>query len=442
MTAVLDQKSKFIRELLLNNEKGDGLFDNFLEHFYKHTSMGYLLSIEEQSSKNVMLYVAKHAFKIFQNTPPKNSFYISLQLFEDQELQVLFLHCFNKPFIVRSVNVWLNTNKLNVGEFVHATFNPKRKGDEKHEESIIAIIIPKSAKLPDNYQYSLQELYQQLTLVLDDYLSMQQEIKRVSDNLLSQQQEHMQQAGNLLKWLENKHFALLGLRYFEASQQVTKRLGAFKLDEFNAYPEFSPQILKMREATENLHNHIMQIKKTNKRSDIYKSSRLDSVEILDIDSNGITVGIVQIIGLFTSNFYKTSPLDIPGLQSKVEKIYQHLGFSEQSHNGKILKRVINSIPLDEFYYIPIDDLNDLVARILNMYDRITAFARYNVVANAVSVLIYLPKYRYSESLRQELSKHLLKEFGGVITSTHASVGDASFAQLVYIINCKNFCNTK
>ena len=82
MTTVLNQKSKFISELLLNNGKGNELFDNFLEHFYKHTSMGYLLSIAERSSNTVMLQVAKHAFEIFQNTPPKNSFYI--YQFEDQ----------------------------------------------------------------------------------------------------------------------------------------------------------------------------------------------------------------------------------------------------------------------------------------------------------------------------------------------------------------------
>lgn len=76
-----------------------------------------------------------------------------------------------------------------------------------------------------------------------------------------------------------------------------------------------------------------------------------------------------------------------------------------------------------------------------MYDRTTVFARYDSVANSVSVLVYMPKHRYSEKLRQELGKYLLNEFGGTLTSTHAHVGDATFARLIYIINCKN-CDPK
>lgn len=413
--------------------------------------MGYLLSIAEQSSKNVMLQVAKYAFEIFQNTPPKNSFYISHQLFEDQGLQVLFLHCFNKPFVVRSLNVWLSANKLNTDEFIHAIFtNQRESGSDDYEEAIIAIILPISTKLPNDYELTLSALYQQLILVSDDYLPMQKEIKRVATALSNQRHEYLQQVGSLLKWLENKNFAFLGVRNFKAnslnpvdfSNQPEHKLGTFKLDKFNESNDFFPEILKRKETHEDLYNlHIMQIKKTNKRSDIYRNSRLDSINVLDIDSNGKVIGIVQIIGLFTADFYKASPLEVPGLQSKSAKIYQHFEFSKHSNDERILKNIIDSIPLDEFFYLPKTDLIGLVTRILNMYDRTTVFARNDSVANSISVLVYMPKHRYSEKLRQELGNHLLNEFGGTLTSTHAHVGDATFARLIYIINCKN-CDPK
>lgn len=438
MVAILDKKFAFINALTISHNQE---INDFIGHFYKDVSLGYLQHLEGQYSKDLLIEIAEHAFEICKRTPPQDNFHIVFYEFANKN--VLFLHFINKPFAIRSLNVWLDANKLNVNEFINTVFTPKRNSYGNFEESIIAIVLPKSVHLPENYKKSLHALYQQLTLVLDDYLPMQMEINRVSDNLLSQNNESIQQAGELIKWLENKNFALLGLRYFEAGfQHDKKRLGAFKLSEFDQYLEFSPQILKKGETIESLQNHAIQIKKVNKRSDLYRGSRLDSIEILDIDQGGVIKGIVQIIGLFTSNFYKTSPLDIAGLQNKVEKIYQHFGFLEQSYNGKILKKVINSIPLDEFYYIPLDDLTELIARILNMYNRIAVFARYNAVANSVSVLIYLPKHRYSENLRQEFSMHLLKEFGGIITSTNASVGDASFARLVYIINCESFCNTQ
>ncbi len=456
MTAILNQKSEFISSLLLNKEKDDKLFREFIGNFYKNASLGYLLNITEQSSKNIILKIAEHVFEIFQKQPPENDFHISHHLFENHGHQVLFLHCFNKPFIVRSLNVWIVANKLNVDEFIHSIFTPQRSENITHcfgganEELVIAIILPISTKIPDDYSVKFHAIYHQITLAVDDYLPMQNEIKRITSTLLGQTNEYLQQVGSLLKWLENKHFAFLGIRNFTAttskhvdfSHQATQRLGTFKLNIANECEEFFPQILKMQETQENLYNnHLLQIRKTNKRSDIYRGSRLDSIKVLDIDSNGAIVGIVQIIGLFTSDFYKASPLHVPGLQSKVIKIYQHFGFTKHSHNGRILKNIIDSIPLDEFYYLPKADLIGLVARILNMYDRTVVFARNDHVANAVSVLVYIPKYRYSEKLRQELGKYLINEFGGTLTSTHGNVGDATFARLIYIINCDSFTHT-
>jgi glutamate dehydrogenase len=78
-------------------------------------------------------------------------------------------------------------------------------------------------------------------------------------------------------------------------------------------------------------------------------------------------------------------------------------------------------------------LVELIERILNMYDRNAVFARTDEVGRSLSVLVYLPKHKYSESLRVELGKLISKEYGGILASTHGYVGDTSFARLTYIL---------
>jgi glutamate dehydrogenase len=178
----------------------------------------------------------------------------------------------------------------------------------------------------------------------------------------------------------------------------------------------------------------MHIKKEYPRSTIYRDSRIDSIKVLDVNKDGKIEGIIQIIGLFTSDFYKASPFDIPWLKNRALKVYQLFGFSLSSYDEKLLGEIINSIPLDEFYYLSEEQLVELISRVLNMYDKNAVFSRIDELGGSLSVLVYLPKHRYSENLRLELGKLIAKECGGTLTSAHGFLGNTSFARLIYILS--------
>lgn len=446
------QKPDFIKEILPSGNQKNKILEEFIEGFYRHVSFGYLLSLAEKASKDVLAEIAKQAFEVFKKSPPLNSFSLHHCLFEKHGLQVLFLHCIDKPFVVRSTKVWLSTNQLFFDEIIHPIFTPKRASTElldcyngEISESLIAVILPLSINIPANYQKSLQKLYSKLTLVVDDFSNMQQWIQNISNTMLAQKQEYIRQAGAFLNWLNNEHFVFLGMRRFQIKNsslenvsfdhQSTHRHGVFKIDDINESKDFMPLILELQAPSDQFFQyHLMHIKKKHARSSIYRGSRIDSIKVLDINSNGKIEGIVQIIGLFTSDFYKTSPLDVPWLKDKAERVYQLFGFSLRSHDERLLRNIIDSIPLDEFYYLSEEQLAALITRILNMYDRNAVFARADEVGNSLSVLLYLPKHRYSENLRLELGLLISKEFDGKLTSTHGYVDDTSFARLIYTLS--------
>jgi glutamate dehydrogenase len=445
------QKLEFISNILSEDDKKNLVLKEFVSSFFQHVSFGYLENLCEQASQNILADIAKKAFDILRKSPPKNEFHIKHILLEKHKLQVLFLHSFDKSFVVRSTKVWLATNKLVVDELVHPIFSPQRSDSGLtccHEgstaESLIAVILPIDIEIPANYRESLRELYSKLTLVVDDFSVMQKWTQNISSAMLAQKEEYIEQAGAFLNWLDNEHFVFLGLRHYKTinssdkdtkfDNQATHRYGLFKEDEIhNSEDFFLPTIELQEPASQLLQHHLMHIKKEHARSIIYRGSRIDSIKVLDINQNGTIEGVVQIIGLFTSDFYKTSPIDVPWLKNKAIKVYQTFGFSLKSHDERLLSNIIDSIPLDEFYYLSEKQLVELIERILNMYDRNAVFARTDEVGRSLSVLVYLPKHKYSESLRVELGKLISKEYGGILASTHGYVGDTSFARLTYIL---------
>lgn len=446
------EKSEFISHILSSADQKNPILKEFTQNFYQHVSFGYLKSLNEQTSGKILTDIAKKAFEIFKNPPPLDTFLVDHCLLEAHKIQVLFFYSIHKHFVVRSIKVWLAANKLKVDELIHPIFSPNRSNagifscfGGKNRESLMAVVLPSSAELPKDYKTSLHDLYIKLSLVVDDFNDMHGWMENISRNMLDQDKNDIKEAGAFLNWLKNEHFVFLGLRRYKAipsptkniefNPQETHKLGLFKIKNVHESKDFSPELQAP-------FNQVMHIKKEHTRSEIYRGSRIDSIKILDISKNGKIEGIVQIIGLFTSDFYKTSPIDIPWLKDKALKVCQKFGFAAKSHDERILRNIIDSIPLDEFYYLLEDQLTDLIERILNMYDKNAIFTRTDEIGQSLSVLLYLPKHRYSEKLKLKLGDFITKELGGTLTSTHGYVGDNSFARLVYIISFDSLNKTK
>ena len=446
------KKSDLIINIFNKSQKKDSLFEEFFNAFYQHVSLGYLKNICKNSSKNALAQIAELTFELFKKNPEKEGFSIEHHLLQNDNLQVLLLHCFDKPFVVRSIKVWLSNNKLIADEFIHPVYKPTRSDSGLQKcnggitpESIIAVILPIDAELFPQYKESLQKLHIKLSLVVNDFPKMQEWIECISGKMLIHSKEHVRQAGSFLNWLNEERFVFLGIRYYKISnsssdnilfeQEADEKYGMFKMEEIYDLKDFSPLISELEMPAEQLlEYHLMRIQKKPIRSSIYRGSRIDSIKALYINKNGSIEGIVQIIGLFTSDFYKTSPLDAPWLREKAEAIYKFFSFSPRSHNERLLRSIIDSIPLDEFYYLSEKELNGLIIRALNMYDRNAISVRADEFGHSLSVLVYIPKYRYSENLRYELGNLISNEFEGELTSTHGYVSDASFARIIYILS--------
>lgn len=454
MLPVRVKKEEFFSSLTSKKQNHPEIFAQFTRHFYQHVSMGYL-EVISQKTPNIFLQVAEDAYNILQVKPTETCLKVHHNIYDNSNTQVLFLHGFDKRFIVRSISIWLKNNGIQTEEIIHPIFRPVRNENgeiidcnqsDQNPESLICVLFPKDVILEKNYEVQLQELYKKLLLVVEDFLAIEEKLQQIEKYYLNNNTKHVKKTGEFLEWLDSEHFVYLGMRQYastpSADQNIVSfeypesklRLGLFKLDEVFNEMNFLPSHLTIDAGkTELIEKHLLHISKKHERSDIYRNSRIDSIELLDLDENNNIAGTLQIIGLFTSEFYKASPLEVPYLKDKADRVYNLFGFSSASHDGRLLRNIIDSIPLDEFYYLKEEQIADLTNRVLNMYDKSAVFVRNDEFGRTVSILMYMPKHRYSEDLRIRLGNIILEELGGSITSSHGFVGDTSFARLIYVI---------
>jgi glutamate dehydrogenase len=178
---------------------------------------------------------------------------------------------------------------------------------------------------------------------VEDWAKMREAAQRIADELHESPPnlppEEIADTWELLRWLIDEHFTFLGYREYSLQSHdgedvlVTKPgsgLGLLRGDhaESASFSKLPPEVrAKARE------RQLLILTKANSRSTVHRPAYLDYIGIKSFDARGDVVGERRFIGLFTSSTYSTSPLQIPLLRHKVQRVIDQIGVSSVSHDG-------------------------------------------------------------------------------------------------------------
>jgi len=178
------------------------------------------------------------------------------------------------------------------------------------------------------------------------------------------------------------------------------------------------------------------ISKTNARSTVHRGSRIDSIEVIDWDHNGDPQGLYQFIGIFTNAAFTGSAFDTPIVGRKVQEVFNQFGLAPQWHDGKTLINIINSIPRDELFYLAEDQIYRMSQNVLNMNDQhsLTLSIRPDIYGRYITVMVFLPKEKYSIALKNRMSKILEQQLKGKISSDNVLLGELDYARLIFVVS--------
>ncbi len=275
-------------------------------------------------------------------------------------------------------------------------------------------------------------------------------VDRVEESLLELEQNpppldsaEIAESKDFLRWLISNHFTFLGCRDYKLIGNETNRalqiipgtgLGVLR-DESSSlisrnYADLPPQARKLA-----LSKNILIIAKTNTQSTVHRAAYTDYIGVKRFNEKGELIGERRFVGLYTSSVYHSSPRHIPFLRHKVAKVIQEFHYPPDSHNGKEVVHILETLPRDDLFQATHEELVELTQGILYLQERkqIRLFVRKDAYDRYFSCLVYVPREISNTDLSLSMQDVLMKAFEGQESSFTTYFSDSVLARIHYLI---------
>ncbi|MCR9055755.1 NAD-glutamate dehydrogenase [Roseibium album] len=372
----------------------------------------------------------------------------------------------NMPFLVDSVMDELQGSKLEIHLVLHPIFIVER--DEKgkllsavgrkkpakrkdRQESLIHIHVTRidSEEARTALRERLDNVLNSVRSVVDDFKPMQERLAEAIDTFKTTQipgsSDDLWEAIHFLEWMENNNFIFLGMREYrfeggvdegELSPTDGTGLGLLTdpdvrvLRRGSEFVQITPEI---REFLKNPEPLI--IAKANVRSTVHRRVHMDYVGAKIYDDDGNLTGELRIVGLFASTAYTEPTNTIPFLRRKVASVLARAGYGSESHSGRALRNVLEAFPRDELFQIERERLFEFAIAILQLDERprIRVLSRPDKFDRYVSIMVFVPRDRYSTEIRINIGTYLASIYEGRLSAWYVTYMEGPLARVHYIV---------
>ncbi len=254
------------------------------------------------------------------------------------------------------------------------------------------------------------------------------------------------EAIQFLQWLTGDNFTFLGIRnydfsvgedsldpVFESGLGILRARDMHVVQRWNQPLAITPAIRAfLKEPT------LLIVTKTAVRSRVHRRVYMDYVGLKRFNAAGRLVGELRIVGLFTSTAYTRSARSIPYLRRKIDAVITRAGFDPEGHSGKALINVLETYPRDELFQIDEDTLFQFSQAILQLDERprVRVLPRRDRFDRFVSVLVYVPRDRYTSAVRERVGAYLAGAFQGRVSAFLPFFPEGPMIRVHYIIGRK------
>ena len=439
----------------------------FLTHYFRHVDA---LDMEERRLEDLLGLVESHYRVAVQRPPARATIVIrtpsqSADGWTAGGSTVVQIVTDDHPFLVDSVSMEVLRQGWSIREVFHPQFLVRRdvtgtlrslvQADDAQDDPAVTpeswmhleVLPPARTDLDAEalsgaLQDGLREVLRLVGEVVQDWGKMRDRSAEAIDllsrpELVGGRDQEAVLARELLAWFNDNHFTFLGYREYrlvsEGDQPRLRPvagtgLGLLRPDQdvpgaFHALPQpgTTPAL--------------MIITKDNFKSRVHRPTYLDYVGIRTFSADGEVVGEHRFLGLLASAAYSESVPRIPVLRQKAAEVLRRSGYNQQSHGGKAILAVIDSYPRDEMFQTSVEELSPVVERVAHLKERrqVRLFARRDTYGRYVSCLVYLPRDRYTTSVRGRMQDILMRVLGGASVDYTARVTESVLARLHFVV---------
>ncbi|WP_329740477.1 NAD-glutamate dehydrogenase [Dyella sp. A6] len=357
------------------------------------------------------------------------------------------------PFLVDTVSMAVSDSSP-----IHVVIHPvvkvvrdasgqlKAMGDAAgHAESVMHFEIDTladddaRARLCTEVQAALDDV----RLAVADWAAMRSKMLSIADELPQREPaldaESTQEAAGFLRWLTEDNFTFLGYREYEVLGESSDRvlrardasgMGILRGRERSVAPRSLSSLAATALPQSGAIDAII-LTKTNARSHVHRAGNMDYVGVLQFDDAGLPVSEQRFLGLFTSSAYMARPQDVPLVRHKVEAVLARSGLKRDSHSGKSLRHILETLPHDELFQSSEEELFAVASGILELRQRAHSrmFVRRDRFGRFFTCLVFVPRERFNTTVRERIESMLREAFQGESVDSSVLMGESALARL-------------
>lgn len=254
--------------------------------------------------------------------------------------------------------------------------------------------------------------------------------------------ENITEAQEFLRWVADDHFTFLGYREYEViradGEEVLKAIKGSGLGILREQGVVAPRPLKTlaaRSLPQSGSVDALILTKANAHASVHRPGYMDYIGVLKFDADGMPVAEQRFLGLYTSGAYTRRPQDVPLVRQKVNAVMTRSEFRRDSHSGKALRHILETLPRDELFQCNEEELFALATGILTLHERIRTriFVRKDRYGRFYSCLIFIPRDRFNNDVRERIENLLKETCQGDRIDSNILIGDSALARLHLVI---------
>jgi glutamate dehydrogenase len=247
---------------------------------------------------------------------------------------------------------------------------------------------------------------------------------------------------DFFEWLANDHFTFLGYREYVIEEGEDGRvlravpesgLGIMHSEHRDAPVRRLEELARGSETA--LPDEPIIITKTNASSTVHRPGYMDYISVLHFDKKGRVTGEKRLIGLFTSGAYIRRCQDTPLVRRKVKEVLELSGLRSNSHAGKALLHILETLPRDELFQASSEELLALGTGVLDLQERSQTrlFIRRERFGRFFSCMVFIPRDRFNTENRERIQQIIKRALKGDRLDFAVQVGESKLARVHLIV---------
>ena len=320
-----------------------------------------------------------------------------------------------------------------------------QKGD-KLESMVLCLL---SEKLEDG---ALKELTDRIEMVARDAAVVKRDLAAMKERFSAVATdsaghgEEGQEVAAFLQWARDEGFEVHGYAYYqvkpgarELERDIPSRIGVL---QDTAHPIYGTCLANIPGDFDTLskRGHTLSIVKADVGGTLHRDQSLDFIGVRHTDGKGAILGEHCFVGLFTRAANLTPLARLPFARGRIAQVLKIAGVRETGFRAEKFIEILESLPRTEALEAEPEWLAEVCGAVVSLYKqpRAKVFARRDVYARHLNVLVYLPRERYSASVAHALARALQESSGATHVSSQTLVSDGPLARLYLIAHAARY----